>query len=92
MDEIVKISKDLEDDNYKDDLEINRDVNPWNEEAWKVLEMFLFLFYSSDCDLLGGQVGLMNNSLEIEVNWRSKNDGGGHLYMVIYNLITVSFY
>jgi len=33
MDEIVKISKDLEDDNYKDDLEINRDVNPWNEEA-----------------------------------------------------------
>ena len=33
MDEIVKISMDLEDDNYKDDLKINRDVNSWNEEA-----------------------------------------------------------
>jgi len=33
IDDIVKISMDLEDDNYKDDLKINRDVNPWNEEA-----------------------------------------------------------
>jgi len=58
----------------------------------KIIGNVFISFYSSDGDLLGGQVGLMNNSLEIEVNRRSKNDGGGHLYMVIYNLITVSFY
>ena len=31
MDEHVKISMDFEDDNYMDDLQINRDINPLNQ-------------------------------------------------------------
>ena len=33
MDGNAKTSIDLEDDNYMDDLKINRDSNPLNEEA-----------------------------------------------------------
>ena len=33
MDGNAKTSIDLEDDNYMDDLQINRDINPLNEEA-----------------------------------------------------------
>ena len=33
MDGNAKTSIDLEDDNYMDDLKINRDTNPLNEEA-----------------------------------------------------------
>ena len=33
MDGNAKMSIDLEDDNYMDDLQINRDINPLNEEA-----------------------------------------------------------
>ena len=44
MDGNAKTSIDLEDDNYMDDLQINRDINPLNEEAWKILEMFLQSF------------------------------------------------
>jgi hypothetical protein len=58
------------------------------EKYWKCVTAF----FSSHVDLVGGRVGLTNDSLEIEVKWGSKNDGGGHLYMVIYTLIIVSLY
>ena len=41
MDGNAKTSIDLEDDNCMDDLKINRDTNPLNEEAWKLLVKFL---------------------------------------------------